>query len=464
MGFIFVPVPPFFVPKFIRKGVIFLKKIVFCLAFFLICFVHLDVFATSVSFDDSDIDNYSIDDEVPSFDENERVSSGHAYEEFYTDDIEYIIRYDINAVGDSVLFLLEVPDIAGVPYYCLGGIGSVNLVRHGISVDSITGDMYQPYEYGELMLLSLYPLDLTFGSNRYFSRYKFDTDIPIFDTTDPNYLDYIDAYIEEGDKTNAKNGNDFTDFVSEVEMPQNLVVTGGYASHFEPAYSIENSLDFNWSQTVDTSVYYYQIDICMEITEVSKSGGTNLIGYPYSSGWVRYSTSSYDGSNNINYSIPADELNDRLLEKCLQDYVNSNKKQISYKGYLITKLMFRVRNLVGSNASDYVVVVIDKNSVSTTAHVENDDGEKQDNDMYNDTDVAVPGKDSLDFNNVNIGLDGILSYIRGGFGLLGNNGIISLMSSCFLFLPQSFWTLLNFFVAMMVAVGVVKLIKSFIFG
>ena len=133
------------------------------------------------------------------------------------------------------------------------------------------------------------------------------------------------------------------------------------------------------------------------------------------------------------------------------------------KGFL-TKVNFRVRNCINNKTSDWVLVTVDiANKTATATQQGYEDNSNTGGDTYNDTNVDASdnNKNVVDSSNINFG--SLSNFIKDGFGLIGSGGIITLMSRTFTFLPGTFWTIIYFFVSMLVFVCVIKLIKDVIF-
>lgn len=288
----------------------------------------------------------------------------------------------------------------------------------------------------------------------------FYTNIPIFDEND---VEGIEKYVNDADYSDAENAEEVDKEVAEsdesIEAPQGLKVSGGYATGLSSAYHFAHDFVANWSQTVDTTDYVYDVQAQCTISLVSKSGSTVLTGESYSSDWVDYGTKNYSGSTSITHSISKDNLNDKLLESALANAMDKSGKKLTYKGYLISKLKVRVRNRIDGKCSDWYVATVDYDSSSTTGTVEDDD----ENVIEDDGDIADSNDDSTTGESIESNIAAILNYIRSGFGLLGDTGIISLMSQCFLYLPASIWIMLKFLIAMTVTMSVIGLIKKFVF-
>lgn len=291
---------------------------------------------------------------------------------------------------------------------------------------------------------------------------------PIFTVSENEDLsknDAIQNYLSNGDYSGASN-KDYIDNIlasddGTVEIPKNLKVIGGYATGLSSAYSLDKDCVLQWIQSVDTTNYCYDMDAMVTIGIVSKSGSASLTGESYSSDWVPVcSGTGYGSAKDITRRISADFLNDSLLENCFEKFVGSTGSKLPYKGYMISSLKIRIRNRVSDKCSDYVVVNINFDGATTTATVEDENGNTVESEDYNGNDVSG-GDDKIDTSNISI--DGLMGYIKSGFGLLGSGGIIALMSGTFSYLPGSIWTIIKFYISMLVAIAIIAAVKEMIF-
>lgn len=300
----------------------------------------------------------------------------------------------------------------------------------------------------------------------------FATNIPIFNVNDE---EAIEKYKSSGDTSGAVNNDTYDgDKVKPkdgIEYPKNLKVDGVYSKGLAGAlkgassaysFSADAPLKMNWNQTVDTSQYKFEVQAQCVIGQtripIGGSGGVAYTGKVASSDWIDFGTFAYNGSVKMSYNISNDELNDKVLESAMENFTSTYGK-LKYKGYLIKQLRVRIRNHVGDKHSDWVVVTVDNDKVSSTAQLEDEDGNEVENEDYNGDDVR---DDTVDTDS-SVDIGGILAFIRDGFGLLGDGGVITLMSRCFVYLPASIWTMLKFLVAMMILMAVISLVKKFVF-
>ena len=284
---------------------------------------------------------------------------------------------------------------------------------------------------------------------------SFSSSLPIFKAGD---TDAINAYLENGDASGAENSTDIADQDDSVEMPRNLKLTGGYAQKLSAAYSIDKDIVLNWDQTVDTTDYKYTVEaqVTMDMKS-SNFGASHNTGKHYSSDWIEFKNADYEGAKQVGLTLNHKELDTKLIESFLNNYVKQTGEKVPYKGYSVANIKVRVRNYFGDKASNYVVISIDKESVTNTATVEDENGNKVEDPDNSDYDGETDITDKQDSQDLDLsGLGDVLDMIRNGFGLFGSNGLIAMFSKFFSFLPNKYWSLILLGVSLMVFVGVVN--------
>ena len=304
------------------------------------------------------------------------------------------------------------------------------------------------------------------------------SNIPIFDASE---TDKINEYINNGDISGSFNSNDVVNnqrpvYSDDIELPQNFHVISGHKYLFKSNNSIlglnkfSKDIVFNWQQTVDTSDYKYDVDVNIVYVDYDKSYNTEDHYKTLTSGWKEFSSNNeYKGNKNITLTLSQDKLNAILKDDAIAKGVNQSPG-VNVAGNIayITKIYVRVRNKVDNNCSNFVQSEIDFENKTVTNNETDEDGYTVDNAEYDNDDGTVDNEDdsgnsSNTSYNGNFGsLSSIMQYIRDGFGLIGNGGILTLMSATFLYLPDSIWIILKFFVSMMVAIALVKLVKDVI--
>ena len=127
-----------------------------------------------------------------------------------------------------------------------------------------------------------------------------------------------------------------------------------------------------------------------------------------------------------------------------------------------------VRNRKGDKCSNWVAVSANASMPSgsdSKARVEDNNGNKVDNDTYNDTPVDNSKQNTYyetDKNGPNssetpeFSLSKFLEYLKSGFGLMGSNGLVAFFARSFNYYPSQIWILITAGVACMIVVGIVN--------
>lgn len=322
-------------------------------------------------------------------------------------------------------------------------LGDYSTESQVYDVKSSTSSLFGLY-VKNICLFTSFPVDK-------YQLVNFSTNIPVFDINDEaaimSYFDDGSFDGAENEDTVHVNPNQPTPDIYDgsVPLPHNLRVLQGAdqsvvgdASTTVGTFSKDVVLAWEQSDVVDGLTYEIQFQSYAK--RMPDDGQLTLQEH-----WSPYNSivkDTYNGSKSITVSIDTSTLN--------------NYKE---KGFL-TKQKFRVRNSVNGNTSNWVVVTIDIEKGTATATEEGYADDTQGGDEYNDTSVGGDTGVNIDGN---ISVDGIMSYVRDGFGLLGNGGIISLMSSTFLYLPGSTWTIFNFFVSSLVVIAMIGAVVKIIF-
>lgn len=285
----------------------------------------------------------------------------------------------------------------------------------------------------------------------------FESNIPVFNADDE---EAIRAYVENGDYSGAINSDDVkgVEYDETIELPHDLKFSGEVFFH-KPlfggyCFKTKNACGVSW-QIPDDNTLLYDLDVCGTFNTTSGQKTTQ---------WHNLARhSSYSGDAVI-FDFINGNLNLNLLDNSIASYVNSFGWDVDE----MVTLSVRVRNVKDGKCSNWVVLSMNQ-SGSGSAHVEDADGNVVDNDEYTgsdgyDTNGKNGGSVADDNNTVvdtsNISINGIMGYIKSGFGLLGSGGIIALMSQTYLYLPGSIWTIIKFFISMLVSICVIKLVKE----
>ena len=287
------------------------------------------------------------------------------------------------------------------------------------------------------------------------SAYLFDTNIPIFEDGDTKS---VDNYVNDGDYSGAENVENIQSTVKDeydesVPMPHNLkVVQGvdqsGTTLQTKLLTNYNKDVVISWMQEDKLDNMQYDVDVAFSAFRIPDDNFNEIreINTPY---YNIANSQSYGSGSNITVKLDASQLN-----------------QLKEKGYL-GKLYIRVRNKVGKKCSNYARITIniqEKTAIVDETEIDSkgpDTDDEQTSDEYNGTNGNGENGSNLDFSNINV--NGVTSFIKDGFGLLGDNGIISLMSRCYLYLPSNVWTLIYFFISMMIVICIISLIKKVVF-
>lgn len=299
----------------------------------------------------------------------------------------------------------------------------------------------------------------------------FHSTIPIFNIND---VDAINAYKESGDASGSSNYDyiNSASYSDEIEKPHNLKLSGKF-SYMTSCSSHGSSfgrgdcmfckplkgsvLSVAWSIPDDVS-YLYDIDV--------RANGNSSSGQ-FSTSWVsvvrggKYSSSSVAAI----YDLVHIEKNTNILNDCVLPILPNDVNDI-------TGVSLRIRHRKGKSCSNWVVITVGTNG-SASAKVENDDGGTVDDSEYTNSDgydtndgSDGDGDTSNDGGSTNVGgvdISELMIYIRDGFGLLGSGGIISLMSQTFLFLPNSIWVIIKFFISTLITISVIGAVVKIVF-
>lgn len=305
------------------------------------------------------------------------------------------------------------------------------------------------------------------------------TNLPVFEKNDQ---ESIAKYLENGDYSGAVNADNINGQVGDVdnsiEKPRNLKVIsdGKYTNMIGSAVNAPFIGDYiaHWEQTVDTLDYEYDVDVRFTFKNIVYNNIPELqvaVKQTYTSDWYTMRQGfPYLGEKNEELKIDRSVLNNAVVYNFVSLFktgtiLDSVMVKGSLVSYDIEKVQIRVRNRSGDKVSNYVTTTVDYKTGSVTASVTDKDDNKVDDEEYNDTDVdeTTGDKDVLDAisdGDSSFGISGIMAFIKSGFGLLGDYGIIALMSRTYSYLPRSIWTIITFFISMLVVICVIKAIKE----
>lgn len=306
------------------------------------------------------------------------------------------------------------------------------------------------------------------------SHFNISSNLPIF-LSDKNLADNIKKYLENGDLSGAYNKDDLnTEKIDgSVEVPHGLKISGEFSFGTIQKVFHDKLLSFGWSLPEMENLTYDAQFKFNYLDKKQNSGGIN-------SGWYRW-------RDNVKYNYDSAAI--------ILDVVNKNQG-INWLASARTSLglsmddcysiTFRVRNRKGDKVSNWVEIQLGQDGKATARETDLN-GNTQKSDEYNEdtnpsTNDSNPGsnefydwvKDKTDnstnkdsdstTNGLSSSVSDLKTFITSGFGLLGSNGIIALMSGLFSYIPASVWTLIKSAIAMTILIMLIGLIKNLVFG
>lgn len=224
---------------------------------------------------------------------------------------------------------------------------------------------------------------------------------------------------------------------------------------------------FNCKQSESHNDYKLQISASVSLTPVY----SNLTSKQYADTQQIYTSSkseigkydNFDTAFNVSFSS-TDLLNGLDTSRSalgFKEFYNGYNILLPYKESVLSKIYFYARNVSGIKCSNWVKVTYDLIAeTSTYEEVESVAGSDVPSDTKKDSSESYP--DDYIYNDNEPAQDsnssGIIGYIKSGLGLVGNNSIIALIGNTFSFLPKELTTLLLFGGALLVAVGIIKVV------
>lgn len=278
-----------------------------------------------------------------------------------------------------------------------------------------------------------------------------NTNIPLFDS-----LDSAKAYYETGDTSGLLNGDKVSSYDPSIEVPQDFKITFSGNKLFRDDGSVNQSdFQFEWSQSDDIDLQDYRTEIYVQAT-IAQMNIIDVFKKNYSKTYL------------------TDKL---LLVDCTTDY--SNSQSVKWDDFYkvinedfgthwdtsqpvgVEPFFFWIRNIKGNSYSDWVKVKVTKNNIVTSGNeltgsgtvtkgyeqIDGSSGETKTDSSYGKTYHVDPDTKSV---------SSIIDYIKNGFGLLGDDGLIALFKETFSFLPTPVWTCI---IAMIAATCIIVIWK-----
>lgn len=262
-----------------------------------------------------------------------------------------------------------------------------------------------------------------------------DTNIPLFDSKES-----AENYFNTGDTSGLLNGDKVSSYDPSLEVPQDFKITFSGNKLFRDDGSVNQSdFQFEWFQSDDIDLQDYRTEIYVQAT-IAQMNIIDVFKKDYSKTYL------------------TDKL---LLVDCTTDY--SNNQSVKWDDFYkvinedfgthwdtsqpvgVEPFFFWIRNIKGNSYSDWVKVKVTKNNIVTSGNeltgsgtvtkgyeqIDGSSGETKTDSKYGKTYHVDPDTKSV---------SSIFDYIKNGFGLLGDDGLIALFKETFSFLPAPVWT------------------------
>ena len=262
-----------------------------------------------------------------------------------------------------------------------------------------------------------------------------DTNIPLFDSKES-----AENYFNTGDTSGLLNGDKVSSYDPSLEVPQDFKITFSGNKLFRDDGSVKQSdFQFEWFQSDDIDLQDYRTEIYVQAT-IAQMNIIDVFKKDYSKTYL------------------TDKL---LLVDCTTDY--SNNQSVKWDDFYkvinedfgthwdtsqpvgVEPFFFWIRNIKGNSYSDWVKVKVTKNNIVTSGNeltgsgtvikgyeqIDGSSGETKTDSTYGKTYHVDPDTKSV---------SSIIDYIKNGFGLLGDDGLIALFKETFSFLPAPVWT------------------------
>lgn len=270
--------------------------------------------------------------------------------------------------------------------------------------------------------------------NTAFGFYSFAPDTSVVSGTAPIYLSYESAY--DYLVNNNQNLSDTFYLTDDLkcEKPQNLSL-----------YTDDNNnkmINIVWKQT-DSIKSSYRSQI--------------TVAYQYKD--------DDDYSDMKGFIIDQDynTVKDNVVRFDLSEIITNSGLDIS-GGYTQINLAFGVfnydvSNSLGKSDTEVVAVLINKNGIFYQL-TDNDGNIVQGQPIKNSTQFKNDNGYSFDdFTTIDsVSNNGFINSILSGFGLIGNNGLISFLVNVFAYVPSWLWSLIGTGIAFMIIIALFKLV------
>lgn len=372
--------------------------------------------------------------------------------------------------------------VSGSNLYLVSDSDNTVLYLYGdnITVQAFKSDDHETYEKWQQ------PYSHNSGGNIYIesdkSRRHYFSSLPVFDKTKSDFEENVKKYLENGDCSGAENGYDVSQPSQDdsVELPKNLrtygnvfeeVIEGTSIPSMTPRY---NAMTVRWDPPDDIQSYSYDVKIQVtyskctgvvtgRVPDLTKTETTSaemvVTDYPYAN------RGTYDLTTGKEIARGDNQPEDYVING---DTLKKLNYSVDFNNMFPRSLKVWVRNRKGDKCSNWVVVSANASMPSgsdSKARVEDDNGNKVDNNMYNDTPVDNSKQNTYyetDKNGPNstetpeFSLSKFLEYLKSGFGLMGSNGLFAFFARSFNYIPSQIWSLIIAGVACMILVGIIN--------
>lgn len=286
-----------------------------------------------------------------------------------------------------------------------------------------------------------------------------DTNIPLFDSKES-----AENYFNTGDTSGLLNGDKVSSYDPCIEVPKDLAVNFTAANFLDTSSSnkygrfdyADSDVIFTWNQSEDVDISNYKTEIYTQLTVQWANTPFN----PFSPNWHEQLASkqlvnTVDTLRSNSYTMSKSTFKD-IVQKSGDEVIDGGIMGGSVS-YIKEPMYFYLRNVVGNSYSDWVRVKITRDTVTTEGipafgngsgtvtsgydQVKGDSsvGGGNGQAITGDTSGGSYGKNySVEFDSAS--MNGIIGFIKNGFGLLGDDGLIALFKETFSFLPAPVWT------------------------
>lgn len=354
-------------------------------------------------------------------------------------------------------------------------------IRFGFYSDGVLSDLnvhfdganYDISDYSFRTLVGNETINLI--GNYYVKDLKsLETNIPYFDSASSAI-----SFYDSGDTSGLLNPDNVPKAYSkDIETPKDLRVDMDADFRAQMGYAPGNG-----DEDVDASNSYCKFT-WSQSDEVVEAGNYVTEIY-YQTSFVHHSNPLCIGSKTFSLSssklvaaVPVDKVNMSYtmdfsrIEEIYQDWLDAGLIGGTMKPtYPTEPYYFYVRNVVGNTYGNWVRVTVNNDNVSVSNSITGantvtggyaeidgstatlpDVNQKLDGDVVNDSQYGINYRVDIDKESYN----DIITFIKNGFGLLGEDGLIAFFKSVFSFLPEPVWAMIFCMVGTCVVFIVVK--------